>query len=241
MSGMSTAPYQQFARDTLGYEFKDIQLLVTALTHRSYVNEHKKSVSVHNERLEFLGDAVLELAVTDFLFNNFDEPEGTLTSWRAALVRTESIGEAGDRLGYESLLRMSKGERQGTERARQQILANAFEAVIGAIYLERGYADAEVFINKHITAKLDTILQEGTWRDPKSHLQEVSQRIDGATPQYKVLEEVGPDHDKVFTLGVFVAGKQMGKGTGHSKQVAQQSAAKAALKMYQAKTADPTD
>jgi ribonuclease-3 len=241
MSGMSTAPYQQFARDTLGYEFKDIQLLVTALTHRSYVNEHKKSVSVHNERLEFLGDAVLELAVTDFLFNNFDEPEGTLTSWRAALVRTESIGEAGDRLGYESLLRMSKGERQGTERARQQILANAFEAVIGAIYLERGYADAEVFINKHITAKLDTILQEGTWRDPKSHLQEVSQRIDGATPQYKVLEEVGPDHDKVFTLGVFVAGKQMGKGTGHSKQVAQQSAAKAALKMYQAKTADSTD
>jgi ribonuclease-3 len=241
MSGMSTAPYQQFARDTLGYEFKDIQLLVTALTHRSYVNEHKKSVSVHNERLEFLGDAVLELAVTDFLFNNFDEPEGTLTSWRAALVRTESIGEAGDRLGYESLLRMSKGERQGTERARQQILANAFEAVIGAIYLERGYADAEVFINKHITAKLDTILQEGTWRDPKSHLQEVSQRIDGATPQYKVLEEVGPDHDKVFTLGVFVAGKQMGKGTGHSKQVAQQSAAKAALKVYQAKTADPTD
>lgn len=241
MSGMSTAPYQQFARDTLGYEFKDIQLLVTALTHRSYVNEHKKSVSVHNERLEFLGDAVLELAVTDFLFNNFDEPEGTLTSWRAALVRTESIGEAGDRLGYESLLRMSKGERQGTERARQQILANAFEAVIGAIYLERGYADAEVFINKHITAKLDTILQEGTWRDPKSHLQEVSQRIDGATPQYKVLEEVGPDHDKVFTLGVFVAGKQMGKGTGHSKQVAQQSAAKAALKMYQAKAVDSTD
>lgn len=238
---MPTTPYQQFARDTLGFEFKDIQLLVTALTHRSYVNEHKKSVSVHNERLEFLGDAVLELAVTDFLFNNYDEPEGTLTSWRAALVRTESIGEAGDKLGYESLLRMSKGERQGTERARQQILANAFEAVIGAIYLERGYADAEVFINKHITSKLEVILQEGSWRDPKSHLQEVSQRIDGATPQYKVLEEVGPDHDKVFTLGVFVAGKQMGKGTGHSKQVAQQSAAKAALKKYHSRADDPTD
>lgn len=241
MSGMSTAPYQQFAIQTLGYEFKDIQLLVTALTHRSYVNEHKKSVSVHNERLEFLGDAVLELAVTDFLFNNYDEPEGTLTSWRAALVRTESIGEAGDKLGYESLLRMSKGERQGSERARQQILANAFEAVIGAIYLERGYADAEAFINKHISSKLETILNEGTWRDPKSHLQEVSQRIDGATPQYKVLEEVGPDHDKVFTLGVFVAGKQMGKGTGHSKQVAQQSAAKAALKKYQTMNDASTD
>src|SRR6478752_5857170 len=134
MSGMPTAPYQEFAKRVLGYEFENIDLLVTALTHRSYVNEHKKSVSEHNERLEFLGDAVLELAVTDFLFNNYSEPEGTLTSWRASLVRTESIGEAGDKLGYESLLRMSKGEKQGSERARQQILANAFEAVIGAIY-----------------------------------------------------------------------------------------------------------
>lgn len=241
MSGMPTAPYQQFAAETLGFEFKNIDLLVTALTHRSYVNEHKKSVSVHNERLEFLGDAVLELAVTDFLFNNYDEPEGTLTSWRAALVRTESIGEAGDKLGYESLLRMSKGERQGTERARQQILANSFEAVIGAIYLERGYADAEAFIGKHICSKLESILNEGSWRDPKSHLQEVSQRIDGATPQYRVLEEIGPDHDKVFTLGVYVAGKQMGKGTGHSKQVAQQSAAKSALEKYQSRTDNPTD
>lgn len=233
MSGMPTAPYQDFARTVLGFEFKDIDLLITALTHRSYVNEHKKSVTSHNERLEFLGDAVLELAVTDFLFANYDEPEGTLTSWRAALVRTESIGEAGDKLGYEPLLRMSKGERQGSERARQQILANSFEAVIGAIYLERGYGDAEVFINKHISSKLQAILKEGSWRDPKSHLQEVSQRVDGATPQYKVLEEVGPDHDKVFTLGVYVSGKLMGKGTGHSKQVAQQKAAQAALKKYQ--------
>jgi ribonuclease-3 len=236
MSGMPTAPYQEFARRVFGYEFKDIQLLVTALTHRSYVNEHKKSVSEHNERLEFLGDAVLELAVTDFLFNNYNEPEGTLTSWRAALVRTESIGEAGDLLGYEPLLRMSKGEKQGTERARQQILANAFEAVIGAIYLERGYADADEFIKKHIASKLESILEKGTWRDPKSHLQEVSQRIDGATPHYKVLEEIGPDHDKVFTLGVFVAGELMGKGTGHSKQVAQQKAAQAALITYQSRS-----
>lgn len=241
MSGMPTAPYQDFARTVLGYEFKNIHLLITALTHRSYVNEHKKSVSSHNERLEFLGDAVLELAVTDFLFANYDEPEGTLTSWRAALVRTESIGEAGDRLGYEPLLRMSKGERQGSERARQQILANSFEAVIGAIYLERGYQDAEAFINKHISSKLSTILEEGTWRDPKSHLQEVSQRIDGATPQYKVLEEVGPDHDKVFTLGVYVAGVLKGKGSGHSKQVAQQKAAQAALKKYQSSADASTD
>ena len=232
MSGMPTAPYQEFAKRVLGYEFKNIELLITALTHRSYVNEHKKSAREHNERLEFLGDAVLELAVTDYLFTNYDEQEGILTSWRAALVRTESIGEAGDRLGYESLLRMSKGEKQGSERARQQILANSFEAVIGAIYLERGYKDAEAFINKHITAKLDTILKEGSWRDPKSHLQEVSQRVDGATPQYKVLEEVGPDHDKLFTLGVYVNGDLKGQGEGHSKQVAQQEAAKAALKAY---------
>ena len=241
MSGMPTAPYQEFAKTVLGFEFKDIQLLVTALTHRSYVNEHKKSVTEHNERLEFLGDAVLELAVTDYLFENYTEPEGTLTSWRAALVRTESIGEAGDKLGYEPLLRMSRGERQGSDRARQQILANAFEAVIGAIYLERGYKDAEAFINRHITSKLENILEEGSWRDPKSHLQEVSQRIDGATPQYKVLEEVGPDHDKVFTLGVYVAGKQMGKGSGHSKQIAQQKAAQAALIKYQSENTTLTD
>ena len=232
MSGMNTAPYQEFAESNFGFRFEDVNLLVTALTHRSYVNEHKKSVSEHNERLEFLGDAVLELVVTDFLYKNYDEAEGILTSWRAALVRTESISEAGDRLGYESLLRMSRGEKKGSERARQQILANAFEAVIGAIYLERGYEDAEKFINKHISSKLEAILEAGTWRDPKSHLQEVSQRIDGATPVYKVLSEEGPDHDKVFTLGAYVGQKIMGKGTGPSKQFAQQEAARAALAEY---------
>jgi ribonuclease-3 len=237
---MPTAPYQQFASEKLGFEFKNIQLLITALTHRSYVNEHKKSVSEHNERLEFLGDAVLELAVTDYLFNNFIEPEGTLTSWRAALVRTESIGEAGDKLGYEPLLRMSRGEKQGTDRARQQILANSFEALIGAIYLERGYKDAEKFIQDTIISTLDHILESGSWRDPKSHLQEVSQREDSATPQYRVLEEVGPDHDKVFTLGVYVNNELMGKGSGHSKQIAQQKAAKAALIKY-TKRSQPTD
>lgn len=233
MSGMQTAPYQDFALTHLGYEFKNIDLLITALTHRSYVNEHKKSVNEHNERLEFLGDAVLELSVTDYLFNNHTEPEGILTSWRSSLVRTESIGEAGDKLGYEPLLRMSRGEKNGSTRARQQILANAFEAVIGAIYLERGYADADAFIQKHILSKLDSILESGSWRDPKSHLQEVSQRIDSHTPVYKVLEEVGPDHDKVFTLGVFVGDKMMGRGSGPSKQFAQQEAAKAALNAYE--------
>jgi ribonuclease III len=233
MSGMQVAPYQDFAREVLGFEFKNIDYLVTALTHRSYVNEHKKSVSEHNERLEFLGDAVLELSVTDYLYRNYSEPEGILTSWRSSLVRTESIGAAGTALGYEPLLRMSRGEKNGSERARQQILANAFEALIGAIYLERGYTDADAFITKHILSKLDSILESGSWRDPKSHLQEVSQRIDGHTPVYKVLGEEGPDHDKVFSLGVFVGDKLMGKGSGSSKQNAQQEAAKAALAAYE--------
>lgn len=234
MSGMQTAPYQTFAREVLGFEYVNLDLLITALTHRSYVNEHKKSVSEHNERLEFLGDAVLELVVTDYLYRNFSEPEGILTSWRAALVRTESIADAGDKLGYEPLVRMSRGEKHGSSRARQAILANAFEAVIGSIYLERGYDDAAKFIEKHILSKLEAILQSGSWRDPKSHLQEMSQQIDGATPVYKVLEEVGPDHDKVFTLGVFVNGRQMGRGVGPSKQSAQQQAAQAAIATYQA-------
>ena len=237
MSGMPTAPYQDFAREKLGFEYENIQLLITALTHRSYVNEHKKSVSEHNERLEFLGDAVLELVVTDYLYNTYAEPEGILTSWRASLVRTESIADAGDKLGYEPLVRMSRGEKNGSDRARMQILANAFEAVIGSIYLERGYAGAERFIHEHIITKLETILSEGSWRDPKSHLQEVSQRIDGATPVYKVMQEVGPDHDKIFTLGAYVNNKLMGKGIGPSKQSAQQQAARAALKAYAEKEA----
>jgi ribonuclease-3 len=232
MQGMQIAPYQEFAKNTLGYEFKNIDLLITAMTHRSYMNEHKKSATAHNERLEFLGDAVLELVVTDHLFRNFSEPEGILTSWRAALVRTESIGEAGEAVGYESLLRLSKGEKRGGDRAKQQILANAFEALIGAIYLERGYADAAVFIDKYILSKLAGILEAGTWRDSKSHLQEVSQSVDGMTPQYRVLEETGPDHDKIFTLGVFVGPTLMGQGVGPSKQTAQQKAAEAALAVY---------
>lgn len=232
MSGMQTAPYQDFAKEKLGFEFENIELLITALTHRSYVNEHRKSVSEHNERLEFLGDAVLELVVTDFLFSNYSEAEGVLTSWRASLVRTESIGDAGNKLGYEPLVRMSKGEKQGGERARMQILANAFEAVVGAIYLEKGYQAAEAFISEHITSKLDRILEEGSWRDPKSHLQEVMQRVNNVTPRYIVLDEVGPDHDKVFTLGVYAGGEMVGQGSGPSKQAAQQEAARKALGHY---------
>ena len=232
MSGMDTTPYQEFAKEKLGLEFTNIDLLVTALTHRSYVNEHKKSTKEHNERLEFLGDAVLELAVTEYLYTNYSEPEGILTSWRAALVRTESIGAAGELLGYDSLIRMSRGEKNGSDRARLQILANAFEAVTGAIYMEFGFETARTFIHNNIIVKLDAILKAGSWRDPKSYLQEVSQRIDGHTPLYKVLHEEGPDHDKIFTLGVFVGDTLMGQGTGPSKQAAQQSAARAALDEY---------
>lgn len=233
MSPIDLNLYKEFAHEKLHVEFGDIQLLATALTHRSYVNEHKKSTTSHNERLEFLGDAVLELAVTDYLYNHYDEPEGILTSWRAALVRTESIGESGEALGYGPLLRLSRGEKQGSERARKQIMANAFEAIIGAIYLDKGYVTAETFILANIVNKLEAILAVGSWRDAKSQLQEMAQRIDGFTPIYKVLEEDGPDHDKIFSLGVFVGNKLKGKGSGSSKQLAQQQAAEAAVKKYQ--------
>ncbi|HET8690223.1 MAG TPA: ribonuclease III [Candidatus Saccharimonadales bacterium] len=241
LRSIDTKPYEDFARDTLGFSFNNLELLVVAMTHRSYVNEHKKSTKEHNERLEFLGDAVLELVVTDFLYSNYQEPEGILTSWRSALVRTESISAAGDELGYEPLLRLSRGERRGSERARGQILANAFEALTGAIYLDQGYEVARQFIDANILTKLPDILKEGSWRDPKSHLQEVAQSIDGQTPQYRVMEEVGPDHDKQFTLGVYVGTDLKGTGVGPSKQVAQQAAAKAALAHYAKKKPKPTD
>ena len=234
MTGMPIGPYVDWAKQKLGFEYNDIQLLITALTHRSYVNEHKKSVSEHNERLEFLGDAVLELVVTDYLFQNFTDPEGILMSWRASLVNTESNADSGQDLGYEQLLRMSKGEKHGSDRARRQILANAYEAVIGSIYMDQGYDAAVKFITDNTLYKLETILKEGSWRDPKSHLQEVSQQRDNATPVYKVISEEGPDHDKVFTLGAYVNGKLMGQGIGPSKQNAQQQAARAALKAYDA-------
>jgi ribonuclease-3 len=237
MDEIQTTPYQEFARQKLGFEYEHIELLVTALTHRSYVNEHRKTVHKHNERLEFLGDAVLELVVTDYLFKNYKEPEGILTNWRSALVRTESIGAAGIELGYEPLIRMSKGEKNDTRRAKEQILANAFEAVIGSIYLEKGYDESSKFIHKHIIVKLPAILEEGSWRDSKSYLQEIVQRFDNNTPQYRVLSEEGPDHDKTFVLGVYSGDKLIGQGTGSSKQAAQQAAAKNALKGYKDKIA----
>lgn len=224
--------YQQFARDVMGVKFADISLLITAFTHRSYVNEHRKSASGHNERLEFLGDAVLELAVTEYLYKNYKEPEGILTNWRSALVRTESIGAAATVAGFEDLLRLSRGEKRGTARARAQILANCYEAVLGALYLDQGYEASYKFIDKTILSTLPKILETGSWLDAKSKLQEVAQSVEGSTPVYKVLASEGPDHDKVFTVGVFVKGKLKGRGQGPSKQIGQQQAAEQALKKY---------
>src|SRR5687768_12893288 len=181
--------YQRFAQEKLGVSFDNIELLTTAFTHRSYVNEHRKTVKEHNERLEFLGDAVLELVVTEYLYGNFSDPEGVLTNWRSSLVRTESIGAAATRLGFEPLLRLSRGEKRGTARARAQILANSFEAVVGALYLDKGYEAARVFIDKNLLVTFDDILKSGSWMDPKSHLQELVQSKEGHTPHYKVLGE----------------------------------------------------
>lgn len=224
--------YQAFASSKLGIEFNNIELLLTAFTHRSYVNEHKKTVKEHNERLEFLGDAVLELVATEYLYANFSEPEGVLTNWRSALVRTESISDAAKKLEFEPMLRLSRGEKRGTNRARAQILANSYEAVIGAIYLDQGYGAAEKFITDSLLITFKEILATGSWVDPKSSLQELIQSSEGFTPVYKVLEETGPDHDKVFTVGVFVDGKLKGKGSGPSKQAGQVAAAEKALAGY---------
>lgn len=228
-----TTAYQTFSKSKLGIEFNDVSLLITAFTHRSYVNEHRKTVSEHNERLEFLGDAVLELIVTEYLYANFSEPEGTLTNWRSSLVRTESIGAAAHRYEFEPLLRLSRGEKRGTDRARAQILANCYEAVVGALYIDQGYEAAKNFITKSLLVTFEGILKAGSWMDPKSNLQELVQNQEGFTPVYKVLAEEGPDHDKIFTVGVYVNGTLKGKGTGPSKQIGQVGAAEAALKKYQ--------
>lgn len=229
---MDYSVYHAFAQTKLGVIFDDIELLVTAFTHRSYVNEHRKTVHEHNERLEFLGDAVLELVSTEYLYGNYGEPEGILTNWRSALVRTESISAAASRYEFEPLLRLSRGERRGTARARAQILANCYEAVIGALYLDKGYDAAKAFIEKSLLSTFDEILKTGSWMDPKSNLQELVQSQDGFTPVYRVLSEDGPDHEKTFSVGVFVNGALKGKGEGPSKQAGQVAAAEAALRAY---------
>lgn len=229
---MDSGLYALFASDRLHVKFNSIDLLVTAFTHRSYVNEHKKTVTEHNERLEFLGDAVLELVVTEYLYKTYDDPEGILTNWRSSLVRTESISAAASNFGFEPLLRLSRGEKRGSERARAQILANSFEAVIGALYIDQGYEASKVFITESVISTFEQILDSGSWMDPKSYLQELAQSQESSTPVYKVISEEGPDHDKVFKVGVYVNGKLRGQGEGPSKQAGQQKAAEAALEHY---------
>lgn len=222
--------YIKLAHEILGVKFKDINLLITAFTHRSWLNENRRQRGLeHNERLEFLGDAVLELATTEFLYAKYDEPEGVLTNWRSALVRTESIGAAAERMGFWEYLRLARGEKQGSERARAQILANSFEAVIGAVYLDQGYEAAVKVIQQHIFTTLDEILRTGSWMDSKSRLQELAQARVGYTPHYRVLSEDGPDHDKIFEVGVYLGDQMYGSGKGPSKQIAQQAAAEGAL------------
>lgn len=228
---MDITKYQDFAKRHFG-DFEDLNLLITAFTHRSYLNEHKKTALEHNERLEFLGDAVLEMVVTEHLYSNYKEPEGILTNWRSALVRTESISAAADREGFEPLLRLSRGEKRGSVRAREQILANTYEAVVGALYLMKGYEAAKEFISRTLLPTFEGILKTGTWMDPKSRLQELVQNKEGFTPIYKVLSEEGPDHDKVFVIGVYVDNQLKGQGNGPSKQAAQVAAALNALGRY---------
>ncbi|GAC1391438.1 MAG: ribonuclease III [Candidatus Saccharimonadales bacterium] len=229
---LDVSAYQKFAREILGVTFNSDVLLMTAFTHRSYVNEHRKTVKEHNERLEFLGDAVLELISTEYLYQKYNDPEGVLTNWRSSLVRTESISAAASRCQFEPLLRLSKGEKRGTTRAREQILANCYEAVVGALYLDQGYVATKQFIERSLLSTFDQILKSGSWMDPKSHLQELVQSKVGHTPVYKVLSEEGPDHDKIFTVGIFVAGILKGKGQGPSKQAGQVAAAEIALPLY---------
>lgn len=214
-----------------GVIFKDKSLLKQAFTHRSYINENRSSGLLHNERLEFLGDAVLELVVTDYLYGRMKESdEGDLTSLRSALVNADTCSLVAQTLGMNDYLLLSKGEAKDNGRARQYILANTLEALIGAIYIDQGYESAKKFILMHVVSSTEHIIKEGAWIDSKSLFQEKAQDEMGQTPQYKTLKESGPDHDKHFTVGVYVGNDLLGEGDGKSKQDAEQEAARAALK-----------
>lgn len=210
--------------------FKDKDLLRTALVHRSYLNENPQFDLPSNERLEFLGDAVLELVVTDHLYATHSEsPEGELTNFRSSLVNTTSIAEVSGRLQFGQFLYLSKGEEGGGGRQNQYILANTFEALLGALYLDQGYEAATRFVHKHLLPKLDTIIEQQLYKDPKSNLQEKSQENLSITPTYRSLSEEGPDHNKIFTVGVYAGAKLLATGSGRSKQSAEQMAASKAL------------
>lgn len=217
----------------IGFAFKDQNRLRQALTHRSYLNEHADWPLPHNERLEFLGDAVLELVVTDHLFHTYELPEGEMTNLRAAVVRGQMLSKIAVEMELDDYLLLSRGERKDTGKARQYILANAVEAVLGALYLDGGYEAAKAVIDTFIVSKLDEVVEKGLHVDNKSKFQELAQEQFRITPTYQVLEEIGLDHEKEFTVGAFLGTKMVGKGNGRSKQEAQQSAAKIALQELQ--------
>ena len=214
-------------------EFKNEQLLITALTHRSALNEHLSTATESNERLEFLGDAVLELIVTEFLFQKLPkEAEGKLTAIRSAMVKTTTLAEIGHELNIGQHLYMSKGEESTGGRHNESLLANSIEALIGALYLDQGIAVPTKFLEQMLFPRYDQIMAEKAYRDHKSYLQEIVQAKGHEAPLYEVIAEAGPDHDKIFTVQVLVSGEKMGEGTGKSKQAAQQEAAATALKKY---------
>lgn len=217
----------------IGFVFKNKALLKESLTHRSYLNENPSWGVSHNERLEFLGDAVLELAVTEILFNKFSQyPEGQLTSLRAALVNYQIMAEVAKNLGFDEFILLSRGEAKDIGRARKVILANAMEAVIGAVYLDAGYQEAKRIIEEFIVnPNLNNVIEGGLYKDPKSHLQEIVQEKMKLTPTYQMLEEWGPDHKKIFKMGVYFGDKLVAEGEGYSKQEAEIEAAKNALKV----------
>jgi ribonuclease-3 len=214
----------------IGVTFRDHTLLRTALVHRSYLNENPRFLLTSNERLEFLGDAVLELIVSEHLYATYPEKqEGELTSFRSSLVNTVSLAETAAILKLGEHLYLSRGEEAGEGRTKQYLLANTFEALLGAIYLDQGLEVARAFVHRHLMVKLPDIIEQQLYRDPKSSLQERAQEELSVTPTYRVLSEEGPDHNKIFTVGVYAGTKQMAVGTGRSKQVAEQQAAATAL------------
>jgi len=213
----------------IGTEPNNLDLYISSFTHRSYLNENRSFHLPHNERLEFLGDAVLELVATEYLYKNYNHSEGELTNFRSALVNYKMLSEIAKRLGLENHLLMSRGEAKDTGRARQVILANTIEALIGALYLDLGYEASVNFIEKEVLVELEKIISGGTYMDPKSKLQETVQEKRGVTPTYGVVSETGPDHDKIFVVAAFMDTKEIGRGSGPSKQEAEISAAENAL------------
>ncbi len=237
---MSEMPDFGPLEERLGHEFRDRSLLLQALTHRSYLNENTSYEYPHNERLEFLGDAVLELIVTEFLYKNYGNDEGELTNWRAALVNAKTLAGISRDLNFEEYLLLSKGEAKDKDsKARMYILANAIEAIIGAVYLDAGMPASEKFIGDHVLSHLPKILKDELYVDAKSKFQETAQELMGVTPTYKVLEEKGPDHAKEFTIGVFLDKELISVGRGTSKQEAQVAAADAALDAKEWRTYKP--